>query len=97
MNKLSLGKSKYSLLNVKNYEIRSKIIIRFRNWHSTGSCVGYIIGTDKKEEWLEQANELADKNLKANVKSVVLQREKRSTGFKRRHRRYCRNCKERTR
>jgi len=25
-----------------------------------GAAVGYIIGTDKKEEWLEQANELAE-------------------------------------
>lgn len=28
------------------------------------------MGTDKKEEWLEQANELADK-IKANVKAAV--------------------------
>ena len=31
---------------------------------------GYIMGTDKKEEWLEQANEFADK-VRANVKSAV--------------------------
>ena len=30
-----------------------------------GAAVGYIMGTDKKEEWLEQANEFA--NLKINL------------------------------
>lgn len=37
-----------------------------------GAAVGYIMGTDKKEEWLEQANEFVDK-IKANVKSVIYQ------------------------
>ncbi len=35
-----------------------------------GAAVGYIMGSDEKEEWLEQANEFADK-VKANVKSAV--------------------------
>ncbi len=35
-----------------------------------GAAVGYIMGTDKKEEWLEQANAFADK-VRANVKSAV--------------------------
>ncbi|MDD3788273.1 MAG: YtxH domain-containing protein [Petrimonas sp.] len=35
-----------------------------------GAAVGYIMGSDKKEEWLEQANEFADK-VRANVKSAV--------------------------
>lgn len=37
-----------------------------------GAAVGYILGTDKdkKEEWLDQANEFADK-VKANVKSAI--------------------------
>ncbi|CEA16466.1 MAG TPA: YtxH domain-containing protein [Fermentimonas caenicola] len=35
-----------------------------------GAAVGYIMGTDKREEWLEQANEFADK-IRANVKSAV--------------------------
>lgn len=35
-----------------------------------GAAVGYIIGTDRREEWLEQANEFADK-LKTNIKSAV--------------------------
>jgi gas vesicle protein len=35
-----------------------------------GAAVGYIMGSDKKEEWLEQASEFADK-VKANVKSAV--------------------------
>lgn len=35
-----------------------------------GAAVGYIMGTDKKEEWLEQANAFADK-VKSNVQSVV--------------------------
>lgn len=35
-----------------------------------GAAVGYIMGTDRKEEWLEQANEFADK-VRANVKSAI--------------------------
>jgi hypothetical protein len=35
-----------------------------------GAAIGYILGTDKKEEWLEQANLFVDK-VKANVKTVV--------------------------
>ena len=35
-----------------------------------GAAIGYILGTDKKEEWLEQANEFVDK-VKANVKTVI--------------------------
>lgn len=35
-----------------------------------GAAIGYIMGTDKKEDWLEQANEFADK-VRANVKSVI--------------------------
>ena len=35
-----------------------------------GAAVGYIMGTDKREEWLEYANEFADK-VKANVKTAV--------------------------
>ena len=35
-----------------------------------GAAIGYILGTDKKEEWLEQASEFVDK-VKANVKTVI--------------------------
>ena len=35
-----------------------------------GAAAGYIMGTDKKEEWLEQANEFTDR-VKANVKTAV--------------------------
>jgi hypothetical protein len=35
-----------------------------------GAAVGYIMGSDKKEEWLEQANEFADK-VRANVKAAI--------------------------
>lgn len=35
-----------------------------------GATIGYIIGSDKKEEWLEQANAFADK-VRANVKSAI--------------------------
>ncbi|MDR0334147.1 MAG: YtxH domain-containing protein [Dysgonamonadaceae bacterium] len=35
-----------------------------------GAAIGYILGTDKKEEWLEQANVFVDK-VKANVKMAV--------------------------
>ncbi len=35
-----------------------------------GAAVGYIMGSDHKEEWLDQANALADK-MRANVKSAI--------------------------
>jgi hypothetical protein len=35
-----------------------------------GAAVGYIMGSDKREEWFEQASEWADK-VKANVKSAM--------------------------
>ncbi len=35
-----------------------------------GAAVGYIMGSDKKEEWLEQASAFADK-VHANVKSAI--------------------------
>lgn len=37
-----------------------------------GAAVGYILGSDQKEEWLEQANAFADK-VRANVKSAIHQ------------------------
>ena len=33
-------------------------------------AAGYIMGSDHKEEWLDQANVLADK-VRANVKSAI--------------------------
>ncbi len=35
-----------------------------------GAAVGYIMGSDQKEEWLDQANVIADK-VKANIKSAI--------------------------
>jgi len=35
-----------------------------------GAAIGYVLASDKKEEWLEQANELLDK-VKAGVKTVI--------------------------
>ena len=35
-----------------------------------GAAVGYIMGSDQKEEWLDQANAFADK-VRANVKSAI--------------------------
>ena len=35
-----------------------------------GAAIGYILGTDKKEEWLEQASVFVDK-MKANVKTAI--------------------------
>ena len=35
-----------------------------------GAAIGYILGTDKKEEWLEQASDFVDK-VKANVKTAI--------------------------
>jgi len=35
-----------------------------------GAAIGYIMGSDRKEEWLEQANEFADK-ARANVKTAI--------------------------
>ena len=35
-----------------------------------GATIGYMMGSDKKGEWLEQFNEFADK-VKADIKSAV--------------------------
>jgi len=35
-----------------------------------GAAIGYILGTDKKEEWLEQAKDFAEK-VKENVKTAI--------------------------
>jgi len=35
-----------------------------------GAAVGYILGSDRREEWLDQANAFADK-VRANVKSAI--------------------------
>lgn len=53
---------------MKNSE--SKILLGLGIGVALGAAVGYIMGTDKKEEWLEQANEFADK-VRANVKSAM--------------------------
>ena len=37
-----------------------------------GAAVGYIMGSDQKEEWLDQANAFADK-VRANVKAAIYQ------------------------
>ncbi|MFA6701748.1 MAG: YtxH domain-containing protein [Dysgonamonadaceae bacterium] len=35
-----------------------------------GAAVGYVLSSDKKEEWLEQANALADK-VKVGVQNAI--------------------------
>ncbi|MEN6589088.1 MAG: YtxH domain-containing protein [Proteiniphilum sp.] len=70
MNDPSLDKSKYSPLNAKIMKSEAKLLLGLGIGIALGAAVGYIMGTDKKEEWLEQANEFADK-IKANVKSAV--------------------------
>jgi hypothetical protein len=50
----------------------TKVLLGLGIGIALGAAVGYIMGTDKKEEWLEQANEFVDK-IKANVKSVIYQ------------------------
>jgi hypothetical protein len=35
-----------------------------------GAAVGYSMGSDRREEWLDQANAFADK-VRANVKSAI--------------------------
>ena len=53
---------------MKNSE--AKLLLGLGIGAALGAAVGYIMGTDKKEEWLEQANAFADK-VKSNVQSVV--------------------------
>ena len=48
----------------------AKLLLGLGSGVALGAAVGYIMGTDRKEEWLEQANEFADK-VRANVKSAV--------------------------
>lgn len=53
---------------MKNSE--SKILLGLGIGIALGAAIGYIMGTDKKEDWLEQANEFADK-VRANVKTAI--------------------------
>ncbi len=46
-----------------------------------GAAVGYIMGSDQKEEWLEQANAFADK-VRANVKSAIHQSKEEVSDLK---------------
>ncbi len=48
----------------------SKLLLGLGIGVALGAAIGYIMGSDRKEEWLEQANEFADK-VRANVKSAV--------------------------
>lgn len=50
----------------------TKVLLGLGIGIALGAAVGYIMGSDRKEEWLERANEFADK-IKANVKSVIYQ------------------------
>lgn len=53
---------------MKNSE--AKILLGLGIGVALGAAIGYIMASDKKEEWLEQANEFADK-VRANVKSAI--------------------------
>ncbi len=53
---------------MKNSE--AKLLLGLGIGAALGAAVGYIMGTDKKEEWLEHANAFADK-VKSNVQSAV--------------------------
>ena len=39
----------------------SKLLLGLGIGVALGAAIGYIMGTDRREEWLEQANEFADK------------------------------------
>ena len=53
---------------MKNSE--SKLLLGLGIGVALGAAIGYIMGNDKREEWLDQANEFADK-VRANVKTAV--------------------------
>lgn len=53
---------------MKNSE--SKLLLGLGIGVALGAAIGYIMGNDKKEEWLDQANAFADK-VRANVKTAV--------------------------
>ena len=48
----------------------SKLLLGLGIGVALGAAIGYIMGNDKKEEWLDQANAFADK-VRANVKTAV--------------------------
>ena len=48
----------------------SKLLLGLGIGVALGAAIGYIMGNDKREEWLDQANEFADK-VRANVKTAV--------------------------
>ncbi len=53
---------------MKNSE--SKLLLGLGIGVALGAAIGYIMGNDKREEWLDQANEFADK-VRANVKTAI--------------------------
>ena len=48
----------------------SKLLLGLGIGLALGAAVGYVLASDKKEEWLEQANAFADK-VKANVQNAI--------------------------
>lgn len=60
------------LLTIKRKIMKSeaKLLLGLGIGVALGAAVGYIMGSDRKEEWLEQANEFADK-VRANVKTAI--------------------------
>lgn len=57
-------------LNTTIMKSEAKLLLGLGIGLALGAAVGYIMGSDKREEWLEQANEFVDK-VRANVKSAV--------------------------
>ena len=48
----------------------SKLLLGLGIGVALGAAIGYIMGNDKREDWLDQANAFADK-VRANVKTAV--------------------------
>ena len=50
----------------------SKLLLGLGIGVALGAAIGYIVGSDRKEEWLEQANEFADKVIPGTVGAICL-------------------------
>lgn len=59
----------------------SKLLLGLGIGVALGAAIGYIMGNDKKEEWLDQANAFADK-VRANVKTAVYKGKNEVDGLK---------------
>ena len=63
-------KRDYKHLKRNIMKSEAKLLLGLGIGIALGAAVGYIMGSDRREEWLDQTNAFADK-VRANVKSAI--------------------------